>query len=168
MLSDIGAGRRRILTGIAAVVAASTGASAQGGQSSSGEAGGQDRGQSRTEAFGRLSPAEKWRRRFPQSVLVSDLIGRKVLDREQVVLGFVEAIVAAPDGEIHVAFRRRRLLVFRGDTVVVPNVLAALLGPFVILPEASDGEIAGLPAYQPSGYTVVDPASRIRMALTKH
>ena len=124
-------------------------------------------GSGRETGFAKLAPAEKWKRRFPQPVLVSDLIGRQVLDRDQGVLGYVEAVVTAPDGEIHIAFRRRRLVLFRGETVVVPNILAALLGPFVMLPEMSDEDIAGLPVFRPAAYATVDGGSRIRMALTK-
>lgn len=118
--------------------------------------------------FAKLPPAEKWKRRFPQPVLVSDLIGRQMLDRDQGVLGTIDTVVATPDGEVHIAFHRRRLVLFRGDTVVVPNVMAALLGPFVMLPEMSDAEIAALPAYRPAAYQALDGGSHIRMALTKN
>lgn len=168
MLIDVETSRRGLLAGFAAV--STTGASAQGHgpPDEQGREPSKAERPSKAEAFAKLPPAEKWRRRFPQPVLVSDLIGRKVLDRNQVVLGIVEAIVAAPEGDLHVAFQRRRLFVLRGDTVLVPNILAALLGPFVILPEASDEDIAGLQAYQPSRYRVVEAGSRIRMALAKH
>lgn len=170
MLSHVD--RRRLLTAFAAVsVLVPALAFAQGGHSP--PQGGEqtpekDESADKAGDFAKLPPAEKWQRRFPQPVLVSDLIGRKVLDRKQGVLGYLEAVVTTPGGDLHLAFGRRRFLAWRGDTVVVPNVMAALLGPFVMLPEATDDDIAKLPTYRPDAFRPVDAASRIRMALTKH
>ena len=115
-----------------------------------------------------LSQDERWRRRFPQPVLVSDLIGRKMLDQDQGGLGWIEAVVTGPDDQLMIAFARRRLFLFRGETVVVPAKVAALLGPFVMILDLSVDQIADLPAFQATGTTPVDRGSKILMALTKH
>ncbi len=115
-----------------------------------------------------LSQEERWRRRFPQPVLVSDLIGRRVLDTGQGVLGHIETLVRTNEGEILIAFARRRLFLFRGETVAVPAKVAALLGPFVMILDLSAAEIDGLRPFSVTGTTAVDRASRIEMALTKH
>jgi hypothetical protein len=115
-----------------------------------------------------MSQEEKWRRRFPQPVLVSDLIGRKVLNPQQGVLGRIETLVRTPDGEVQIVFSKRRLLLLQGDTVAVPAKAAALLGQFVMVLDVSEDEIGKLPAFKPAGAIPVDRAARIQMALTKH
>lgn len=115
-----------------------------------------------------LSQDERWRRRFPQPVLVSDLIGRKMLDQDQGGLGWIETVVTTVDDQLLIAFARRRLLVFRGETVVVPAKAAALLGPFVMILDLTAEQIATLPAFQAAGTSPVDRGSTILMALTKH
>lgn len=115
-----------------------------------------------------LSQEERWRRRFPQPVLVSDLVGRMMLDRDQGVLGWIEAVVREPGGALKIAFARRRLLVFRGATVVVPASVTALLGRFVMILDLDFDQIDRLPALPSTGVTPVDPGSRISMALTRH
>lgn len=114
------------------------------------------------------SQEERWRRRFPQPVLVSDLVGRTMLDRDQGVLGWIEALARGPDGALRIAFARRRLLLFKGETVVVPANTTALLGRFVMILDLDFDQIDRLPAFQPTGTVAVDPASRVSMALTKH
>ena len=115
-----------------------------------------------------LSQEEKWRRRYPQPVLVSDLIGRQMLNRDQGVLGHIETLAKGPDGEIVIAFARRRLFLFKGAVVQVPAKVAALLGPFVMILDLSFEEIDALPAYRADGLQPVDRSSKILMALTKH
>jgi hypothetical protein len=115
-----------------------------------------------------MSQEDKWRRRFPQPVLVSDLIGRKVLNRQQGVLGRIETLVRTPDGEVQIVFSKRRLVVLRGDAVAIPAKAAALLGNFVMVLDVSEDEIGRLPAFRPAGAVPVERASRIEMALTKH
>jgi hypothetical protein len=95
-----------------------------------------------------MSQEEKWRRRFPQPVLVSDLIGRKVLNRQQGVLGRIETLVRTPDGEVQIVFSKRRLVVLRGDAVAIPAKAAALLGNFVMVLDVSEDEIGSC---RPSG-----------------
>ena len=116
----------------------------------------------------KLSQEERWRSRFPQPVLVSDLIGRQMLDRDQGVLGHIEAVVRTSDGRIVIAFARRRFLLFRGETVAVPERVTALLGPFVMILDLTPAEIERLPAFVPAGTTPIAPTARIEMALTKH
>lgn len=111
---------------------------------------------------------ERWRRRYPQPVLVRDLIGRLMLDRDQGVLGHIETVVTKPDGSLVIAFSRRRLLLLRGPVVAVPANVTALLGPFVMILDLGDEEIEALPLFEPAGVTPVDRGSKIRMALTKH
>lgn len=172
MLRSLDVNRRRLSAALAGAAALLPAAAPAEGEHSPPGGGGQAEGKDdkapRPVDFAKLPAAEKWARRFPQPVLVSDLIGRQMLDRDQGVLGHVQSVVTAPDGELHITFARRRLFVLRGDTVVVPNVIAALLGPFVMLPDATDEEIAKLPAYQPAAFRPVDTGSRIRMALTKN
>lgn len=115
-----------------------------------------------------LSQEEKWRRRFPQPVLVSDLIGRKVLNRQQGVLGRIETLVRTPDGEVQIVFSKVRLFVLRGETVAIPAKAAALLGQFLMVMDVSEDEIVRLPSFKPAGTVPIDRASRIQMALTKH
>lgn len=119
-------------------------------------------------AMAGLSQDEKWRRRFPQPVLVSDLIGRLVLDLDQGVLGRIDTLVRDPDGEVRIVFSKRSFFVFRGATVAVPAKAAALLGPFVMVLDLSKDEVGRLPPWTASDAAPVDRASRIEMALTKH
>ena len=120
----------------------------------------------KAEEFAALPQEEKWRRRFPQPILVSDLVGRLVLNRDQEVLGRIDTLVRTPDDEVQLVFSKRRFLVFWGPAVAVPAKTAALLGPFVMVLDLSDEEIGRLPAWA-AGAPPVDPASRIEMALTK-
>lgn len=111
---------------------------------------------------------EKWRSRFPQPVLVSDLIGRQVLNGTQGVLGRIETLVRGPDGEVQIVFTRRRFLLFHGPTVAVPANVAALLGQFVMVVDMSEDDVDKLPAFAGSNWPSVERNSRIRMALTKN
>lgn len=114
-----------------------------------------------------LSQDEKWRRRFPQPVLVSDLIGRLVLDRDQGVLGRIETLVGTPDGTVQIVYAKRSWLGFGGTTVAVPAKATALLGKFVMVLDLSDEKLDRLPAWT-AGAPSVDRTTRILMGLTKH
>lgn len=114
-----------------------------------------------------LSQEEKWRRRFPQPVLVSDLIGRLVLDRDQGVLGRIETLVGAPGGPVQIVYAKQSWFGFGGTTVAVPAKATALLGKFVMVLDLSDEELGRLPAWT-AGAPSVDRTTRIEMGLTKH
>lgn len=114
------------------------------------------------------SQDERWRRRFPQPVTVSELIGRQMLNRDQGVLGRVEAVGRTSDGTLLIAFARRRLLLLSGETVAVPLKATAALGPFVMILDLSFEEIDRLPPFSPSLAPPLDRATRVEMALTKH
>lgn len=115
-----------------------------------------------------LSQDERWRRRFPQPVLVSDLIGRLVLDMGQGVLGRIETLVRTPDEQIQIVFTKRSLFGMRGEIVAVPAKSAALLGRFVMVLDLSREDAAKLPAWTRTGLPEIDRGSKIEMALTKH
>jgi hypothetical protein len=115
-----------------------------------------------------MSQDQKWQSRFPQPVLVSDLYGRKIIDSRQGALGKITSVVETRDKGILIVFARRSLLLFDGDTVAVPQKFTAMLGPFVMVLDMPDDQIASLPVFSPDGTTKVNPASHIRMALTKH
>lgn len=119
-------------------------------------------------AMAELSQDERWRHRFPQPVLVSDLIGRLVLDLDQGVLGRIDTLVHTPEGEVRIVFSKRSFFIFWGPTVAVPAKAAALLGPFVMILDLSKDEVGRLPPWTASDARPVDRASRIEMALTKH
>lgn len=110
----------------------------------------------------------RWRRRFPQPVSVSDLIGRRMLDQDQGVLGRIEAVARTADGTLLIAFARRRLLLLSGEVVAVPLKATAALGPFVMILDLSFDEIDRLPPFSSSAATPLDRAARVEMALTKH
>lgn len=117
---------------------------------------------------GGLSQEEKWSRRFPQPVLVSDLIGRQILDREQGVLGRIVTLVNAPDGQVQIVFAKRSLFGYGGPTIAIPAKTAALLGQFVMVLDLSEEEVDKLPAWTAGNAAPVERTSHIRMALTKH
>lgn len=115
-----------------------------------------------------LSQDEKFRRRFPQPVLVSDLIGRQVLDRDQGVLGRIVTLENAPSGQVQIVFSKRSLFGYGGPTVAIPANVAALLGQFVMVLDLSEEQIDKLPAWTAGSASPVDRNARIQMALTKH
>lgn len=115
-----------------------------------------------------LSQEEKWRRRFPQPVLVSDLIGRLILDRNQGVLGRLVTLVRTPDKQLQIVFSKRTLFGFGGPTVAVPTNATALLGQFIMVMDLSEEDAGKLPAWTGANAPSVDRNSRVEMALTKH
>lgn len=120
------------------------------------------------EAVPQMSQEEKWRRRWPQPVLVSDLIGRLVINRDQGVLGRIETLVRTPDDQVQIVFARRTFFSIGGTSVAVPAQTTALLGHFVMVVDVTDEEIARLPPFASASAQPVERGSRIRMALTKH
>ncbi len=143
---------------LAFITAAMAGAAAQGSS----------HGQPGAAPPAGLSQDEKWRRRFPQPVLVSDLIGRLVLDTGQGVLGRIETLVRSPDEQVQIVFVKRSLVGFRGDTVAIPAKAAALLGRFVMVLDLSKEDVDNLPAWTKTSMPAIERSSKIEMALTKH
>jgi len=48
----------------------------------------------------KLTPEQKFQKRFPQPVKVGDLIGLPVLDDDDWTIGFVRQVVRSPDGKV--------------------------------------------------------------------
>lgn len=108
--------------------------------------------------------------RYPQPVLVRDLLGRQVLENapQQHVLGRVAGVVQVDDDDIAILVESAGLFGFGPRRVAVPVAATALLGPFVVVLELNARKLAALPE-APAAPGVALPAdATIRVGLARN
>jgi hypothetical protein len=99
--------------------------------------------QTSAPAPGAPSLAERAARRFPQPVVVGDLIGHDVLEptEAQHVLGRVKSVVRRKDGSLDMIITTGGVLGIGARPVAVPIDAMALLGEFVAVMEFSPEQL---------------------------
>ena len=108
--------------------------------------------------------------RYPQPVLVRDLLGRQVLENvpQQHVLGRVAGVVRVGDDNIAILVESAGLFGFGPRRVVVPVEATALLGPFAVALELNSRKLAALPE-APAAPGIALPANAtIRIGLARN
>ena len=113
--------------------------------------------------------SEAAKARYPQPVLVGNLIGRQVLENvpQQHVLGRV-AGVACSDDKVSVFVETGGLLGFGTRQVAVPVETMALLGSFLVAMELNSGKLAVLSDAPVAPGAMLSANATIRVGLARN
>lgn len=108
--------------------------------------------------------------RYPQPVLVRDLLGRQVLENapQQHVLGRVAGVVRVDDDNIAILVETAGLFGFGPRRVAVPVAATALLGPFVVALELNSRKLAALPDAAAAPGVAIPADAMIRIGLARN
>ena len=107
--------------------------------------------------------------RFPQPVMVGQLLGRTVLQpvESQNVLGRVHDVVRDGQGQIMVVMSFGGVLGFDSRLIAVPLDAMVLLGRVVEVAAFTPAQLRGFPTFTPAGTTPVPPDTVVRVGLAK-
>jgi hypothetical protein len=117
------------------------------------------------DAMHPMSPEERMKRRFPQPVRVGDLIGLRVLNDDDLTLGFVQQVVRTPEGKIQLIVSYSKWLGYFGRPVAVPIEAVAILGRQLDALDMPPSDFAAAPTWQSADATVLSADDTIRIAL---
>jgi hypothetical protein len=117
------------------------------------------------DAMHPMPAEERMNRRFPQPVRVGDLIGLRVLNDDDVTLGFVRQVVRTPEGKIQLIVSYSKWLGYFGRPVAVPIEVVAILGRQLAALDMPPSEFAAAPTWQSADATVLPVDDTIRIAL---
>ena len=114
--------------------------------------------------------SETAKARYPQPVLVGDLLGRQVLENvpQQHVLGRVVGVVRSDDDRLTILLRSGGLFGFGARQVAVPVEATALLGPFVVALDLNSQKLAALPDAPAAPGAMLPDSATIRIGLTRN
>lgn len=113
------------------------------------------------------TPEEKMQRRFPQLVKVGDLIGSRVLDYDDITLGYVRQVVRTPQGKILLIVSYGGWLGFGTRPVAVPIEVVALIGRNVAALDMPPTEFSAAPTWPGQGADAVPSDEIIKIAITR-
>ena len=107
--------------------------------------------------------------RFPQEVLVGDLIGRQVLRHleSQPTIGFVSDVVERVDNRIFVIIDLGGRFAWSRRSVAVPVEALALNGQYLEVNAYSPQQLAALPAFSAKDERPVSRDAKLSVALSK-
>jgi len=116
-----------------------------------------------------MSLAESAAMRFPQPVLVRDLLHREVLRpvESQDVLGRVRELVRDSSGRILVVIDFGGFLGFRSRPIAVPVDAMVLLGQDMEVVAFTPQQLRQFPTFSPSGTTMIPSDTIIKVGLAK-
>jgi hypothetical protein len=123
--------------------------------------------QSETPQKDAMTPEERMNRRFPQPVRVGDLNSLRVLDDQDVTIGFVRKVVRTPQGKILLLVSQGGWFGWGERLVAAPIEVMAILGRQLASLDMDPKEYASAPAWVDSGGTQVPDDEIIRIALTR-
>jgi hypothetical protein len=115
----------------------------------------------------REAPEERMRRRFPHSVRVGDLIGLRVLNDNNVTIGFVRQVVRMPQGKIVLIVAHSGVLGWGGRLVAVPIEVVGIMGRQLASLDMKPQEYAAAPTWSGGNAEVIAPDETILIALAK-
>ncbi len=107
------------------------------------------------------------RRRFPHPVRVGDLIGLRVLDDNNVTIGFVRQVVRTPQGKIVLIVAHSGVLGWGGRLVAVPIEVVGIMGRQLASLDMKPQEYAAAPPWSGGDAAVIPPDEKILIALAK-
>jgi hypothetical protein len=110
---------------------------------------------------------ERMQRRYPQPVRVGDLIGLRVLDDDDVTLGFVRQVVRTPQGQIQLIVSYSKWLGWFGRPVAVPIEVVGILGRQLASLDMPPAEYAAAPTWHATDATALPNDATIRVALAR-
>jgi len=114
-----------------------------------------------------MTPEEKMNRRFPQPVRVSDLISLRVLDDQDVTIGFVRKVVRTPQGKILLLVSQGGWFGWGERLVAAPIEVMAIFGRQLASLDMEPKEYASASTWIEGGGTPIPSDEIIRIALTK-
>lgn len=107
-------------------------------------------------------------RRFPQPVLVSDLVDIPVLDGRLGRLGQTEKAIRARDGALQIVIRHGGLFGFGGRRIALPIAGIAMLGRQVVVMDITPEQLDAWPAWAAADGTPLPSGDKVKVALTKN
>ena|SRR5437867_6243195 len=113
------------------------------------------------------TPEERMRRRFPQPVRVGDLIGLRVLDDQDVTIGFVRKLVRTPQDQVLLLVSQGGWFGWGERLVAAPIEVMAIFGRQLASLDMNPSEYASAPTWVESGGTPIPDDEIIRIALTR-
>ncbi len=119
-------------------------------------------------APGSVSLAGAAARRFPQPVLVADLLHRSVLQpvESQTVLGHLKSVVRSADGTIEAVVEYGGVFGIGARPIAVPMDAMALLGQDIEVVGFSPQQLLAFPTYTGSGFQALAGSDTIKVGLT--
>jgi hypothetical protein len=114
-----------------------------------------------------MPPEEKMNRRFPQPVRVGDLKSLRVLDDQDVTIGFVRSVVRTPQGKVVLLVSQGGWFGWGERLVAAPIEVMAIFGRQIASLDMEPKEYASAPTWVDSGGTQIPDDEIIRIALTR-
>jgi hypothetical protein len=114
-----------------------------------------------------MSPEEKMNRRFPQPVRVGDLKSLRVLDDQDVTIGFVRRVVRTPQGKILLLVSQGGWFGWGERLVAAPIEVMAIFGRQLASLDMEPKEYVSASTWVENGGTQVPDDEIIRIALTR-
>jgi hypothetical protein len=114
-----------------------------------------------------MTPEEKMNRRFPQPVRVGDLKSLRVLDDQDVTIGFVRRVVRTPQGKILLLVSQGGWFGWNERLVAAPIEVMAIFGRQLASLDMDPKEYASAPTWVDGGSTQIPDDEIIRIALTR-
>lgn len=120
------------------------------------------------------TPEQKMLARFPQPVLVGDLIGVPVLDGNDSTIGYVRQVVQTPDGKVKLIVPYRKWLGWARNggwldggrrPVAVPIEVVALLARQINAVDMARDAFDAAPTWTPGETRSIPPSQTITIAL---
>ncbi len=117
------------------------------------------------------SPEEIMNSRYPQPIMVADLIGLPVLDYFDATIGYVRGVVRTPAGKIQLVVTQGGWLAgwssWRARLVAVPIEVVAILGRQLVALEMSRDQFASAPTWLETDGQAITPDETIKIAITR-
>jgi hypothetical protein len=114
-----------------------------------------------------MTPEEKMNRRFPQPVRVGDLKSLRVLDDQDVTIGFVRRVVRTPQGKVVLLVSQGGWFGWGERLVPAPIEVMAIFGRQLASLDMEPKEYASASTWVESGGTPISDDEIIRIALTR-
>jgi hypothetical protein len=114
-----------------------------------------------------MSPEEKMNRRFPQPVRVGALKSLRVLDDQDVTIGFVRRVVRTPQGKILLLVSQGGWFGWGERLVAAPIEVMAIFGRQLASLDMEPKEYESASTWVENGGTQVPDEEIIRIALTR-
>lgn len=114
-----------------------------------------------------LSPEEKMNRRYPQPVKVGDLVGLRVLDDDDVTIGYVQQVTRTAQGKVVLVVSYGGLFGWRGRDVGVPIEAVAIFGRQLASLDMQPKDYAAAPNWVPADGRPIAPDQKILIGLTR-
>jgi hypothetical protein len=114
-----------------------------------------------------MTPEEKMNRRFPQPVRVGDLKSLRVLDDQDVTIGFVRRVVRTPQGKVVLLVSQGGWFGWGERLVAAPIEVMAIFGRQLASLDMEPKEYASASTWVENGGTQIPDDEIIRIALTR-